>query len=38
MRSGANMDIKAKVMLDDPALSGEISFYHDARGANLRLL
>jgi len=29
MRSGVNMDIVAKAMLDDPAVSAEVRFYQD---------
>lgn len=29
MRSGANMDVTAKVMVDDPAVSHAIYFYQD---------
>lgn len=35
MSSGVNIDIAAKAMLDDPALSGDIYFYHDDTRHNI---
>ena len=29
LRSGTNMDVLAKAMVDDPATSAEVYFYHD---------